>query len=312
MPPKIARPRREMDYMGITFTEGIVGENQRGSYHKLFKRNVLATRYPDNDTLRDLGLIDCVNWMLSNLGGSCIIGTTYFRMFNRDYTFSQDHMANIFSFPHGDEYACKAPLESEWEASALDFWRQLTGKTTTDWEGLKATAIQNPVIRYLHRILANTIFGRKNTDLDYCRSMRLIKNTPNDKYYLIISNIEVRGVTLPCATRINVRLRANWIFDANAPDPDDTIRPDRMEQDAPHTGSHAHITHAFFYSFAGTSSEYQPHEEYDYTTMRTTLDDILSELRHQNNVSAVRDILLRSIQRQQEEMKVTIDQIKET
>ena len=162
MPPRIARPRREIDYMGITFTKGIICENQRSSYHKLFKRNTLATRYPDNTTLRDLGLIDNVNLMLSNLGmsyfcslisptyirltyeflssfryatpvgGSRTTNTIYFRMFNRDYTFSQDHMANIFSFPHGDEYIYQAPLESEWESNALDFWRQLTGKTTTD------------------------------------------------------------------------------------------------------------------------------------------------------------------------------------
>lgn len=70
IPPRIARPRREIDYMGITFAWGIIGENQRSSYHKFLKRNVLATRYPDNATLRDLGLIDNVNWMLSNLGMS--------------------------------------------------------------------------------------------------------------------------------------------------------------------------------------------------------------------------------------------------
>lgn len=83
-------------------------------------------------------------------------------MFNRNYDISQDQMANLFSFPHGDKYACQHPLESEWESNALDFWQQLTGKTTTDWEGLKATAIHNPATRYLHRILANSIFGREN------------------------------------------------------------------------------------------------------------------------------------------------------
>lgn len=153
--------------------------------------------------------------------------------------------------------------------------QQLTGKTTTDWEGLKATAIQNSAIRYLHRILASAIFGQENTDnvnsrdlfiincalsgtkvnltpfllahfqstsvrnggpiwvrglitsialalnigtelamlepletpfsdLDYCRSMRLIKIKPDGKYFLMISNREVMGVTLPCIAHINM------------------------------------------------------------------------------------------------------------
>lgn len=83
-------------------------------------------------------------------------------------------MTNIFSFPHGDEYTCQAPLKREWEANALDFWRQLTGKTTYDWEGLKATAIQNPTIRYLHCILASTTFGRENTGNVNFRDLFLI------------------------------------------------------------------------------------------------------------------------------------------
>lgn len=142
--------------------------------------------------------------------------------------------------------------------------------------------------------------------------MRLIKNKPNGKYYLMISNRKVRGVTLSYAARINMRLSTNWNFDALAPDPDDTIRPDRMEQDAPQTGTHAHTTHVFPDSFVGTSSGYQPCEKYNYTAMRTTLDDILSDIRHRNDVYMDRDVILRSIQRQQEKMKVTIDQIRET
>ncbi|KAI5430861.1 hypothetical protein KIW84_035118 [Lathyrus oleraceus] len=243
MPPREVRPRREINYIRIAFAEGIDRENQKRRYHKLL-RDVLATRYLDDATLRALGLFDSVHWMLNNLGGSFITGTAHFRMFNRSYVISRYQMADLLSFPHGDEFACQHRLESEWESNALDFWKQLTGKTTTDWEGLKATAIQNLIIRYLHRILARTIFGREN-----------IRNT----------------------------------FDITSPE------PDHMEKDAPHTSAHAHTTHAFPDPFVGTSSGYQPHEEYDYTAIRTALDDILSELRHRNNVDADRDVLLRNI-----------------
>lgn len=85
-------------------------------------------------------------------------------------------------------------------------------------------------------------------DLDYCRSMRLIKNKLDDKYFLMISNREVGGVTLPCVERINVRMSANWSFDLNSP------KPNHIEQDAPHTDTQAHTTLAFPDSFAGTSS----------------------------------------------------------
>lgn len=95
-------------------------------------------------------------------------------MFNRNYSINQNQLADLLLFPHGDEFSCQHPLESEWESSTLDFWKQLTGKTTTDWEGLKATAIQNPVIRYLHRILADTIFGRENTENVNSRDLFLI------------------------------------------------------------------------------------------------------------------------------------------
>ncbi|KAI5400440.1 hypothetical protein KIW84_065359 [Lathyrus oleraceus] len=130
-----------MHYIGIAFADGIGGENQRSRYHKLFKRDVLATRNPDNAAFRDLGLSNSVHWMLNNLGGSRTTDTAHFRMFNRSYAINQDELADLLSFPHGDKFACQHPLESEWESNALEFWQQLMGKTTIDWECLKATAI---------------------------------------------------------------------------------------------------------------------------------------------------------------------------
>ncbi|KAI5413961.1 hypothetical protein KIW84_058203 [Lathyrus oleraceus] len=283
MPPRVVKPKRDINYMGVAFAEENDGENQRSRYHKLFKRDILAMRYPDDASLHDLGLFDNVHWMLNNLGmshlfsltthtyirltyeflssfrytapigGSCTTGTAHFRMFSRNYDISQDQMANLFLFPRGDELITSIAL-------ALNLIMEL--------------AMLEPL---------ETPFS----DLDYCRSMRLIKNKPGGKSFLMISNRE-------------------------APEPDNEDEPDHMEQDAPHTGTHAHTTHAFPDSFTGTSSGYQPCEEYDYTAMRITLDDILSELKHRNDVDADRDVLLRSIHRQKEEMRITIDQIRET
>lgn len=76
MPPRVVRPRGDKDYMGIVFAEGIDGENQRSRYHKLFNRDVLATQYPNNAALRDLGLSDSVHWILNNLGMSHFLTLT--------------------------------------------------------------------------------------------------------------------------------------------------------------------------------------------------------------------------------------------
>lgn len=85
-------------------------------------------------------------------------------------------------------------------------------------------------------------------------------------------------------------MSTNWTFDLTAPE------PDHIEQDVPHTGTHAHTAPAFPDYFAGTSSRYQPCEEYDSIAMKIALDDVLSKLRHRNNAEADHDVLLRNIQ----------------
>ncbi|KAI5431095.1 hypothetical protein KIW84_035309 [Lathyrus oleraceus] len=176
MPHRAVISRGDMGYMGIAFTEGIDGENQRRRYHKLFKRDVLATRYPDSSALRDLGLSNNVHWMLNNLGGSRTTDTTHFRMFSRSYAINQDKLADLLSFPQGYDFSCQHPLESEWESNALDFWQQLTGKTTIDWKGLKATANQNLVIRNIQRQqeeMRFTIDQIRQTQVDFMERTEL-------------------------------------------------------------------------------------------------------------------------------------------
>ncbi|KAI5421888.1 hypothetical protein KIW84_045365 [Lathyrus oleraceus] len=103
MPHRAVRPRREMDYMGIAFAEGIDGENQRSRYHKLFKRDVLATC----PTYIRLTYEFLSSFQYTTpIGGSRTTGTAHFRMFNRSYAINQDQLADLLSFPHGDKFAC--------------------------------------------------------------------------------------------------------------------------------------------------------------------------------------------------------------
>lgn len=80
---RVVRPRREIDFMGIEFAEGMEGENQRARYAKLFNREVTPTRYPYETALYDLGLYNSVRWMLGNLRMSdfcAMISPTYVRL----------------------------------------------------------------------------------------------------------------------------------------------------------------------------------------------------------------------------------------
>lgn len=118
-------------------------------------------------------------------------------------------------------------------------------------------------------------------DIDACLHMRLIKNRWGRRYSLMIGNMKVPSVVLPCPNRTDVQNRANWIYNPNAgiearPVPMDIAenvnvdgatddeydhreRGSPVHEPPPHHSPHildspAHTTPFVSGSFAGTSS----------------------------------------------------------
>jgi hypothetical protein len=123
----------------VVFRSGRAGTKQANLFENLQSREIYATKYADDTCLQQLGLYDSVNYMLDHLGlnyflskkepvyvkltleflGSLIIatvpdtrsssGTIYFRMFNVDYEFSFDDLADLLYFSHGNRVICEVP-----------------------------------------------------------------------------------------------------------------------------------------------------------------------------------------------------------
>ncbi|KAI5430282.1 hypothetical protein KIW84_034749 [Lathyrus oleraceus] len=113
MPPRAVR-QRVIDYLGIVFGEAIEGEAQITKYVKLFSREVTRTRLTYE-------LSSSFSYRTS-VGCQHTTATVRFRMFNRNYEFSQDHHVNLLPFPHRDGLACEGPIKGVWEVDALRFW----------------------------------------------------------------------------------------------------------------------------------------------------------------------------------------------
>ncbi|KAK2383895.1 hypothetical protein QL285_071305 [Trifolium repens] len=177
----------------VVFRSGRAGTKQANLFENLQSREIYATKYADDTCLQQLGLYDSVNYMLDHLGlnyflskkepvyvkltleflSSLIVatvpdtrsssGTIYFRMFNVDYKFSFDDLADLLHFSHGNRVICEIP-EDRFEKAYRTFWRIITAKDTDSFEGNTASSIHNPTLRYLRQLLSCTIFGRAHAN----------------------------------------------------------------------------------------------------------------------------------------------------
>jgi hypothetical protein len=168
---------------------------QREQFECFQQRGVQSTRYPDLNCLQELGLLQGIQWMLrlADLTFLCthnqptypsltleflssysyttptgedeyLTGTATFRMFNTEYSLSQDQLSAMLQFPVGDRVHPRIPPNSQWHIHAFDLFRKISGVETDNWDALLASHIHNPTIRYFICILQNTVFGRPNNN----------------------------------------------------------------------------------------------------------------------------------------------------
>ena len=185
---------RNQDFGNIIFRSE--DENyQREQFERFQQRGVISTRYPDLTCLQELGLLQGIEWMLrlADLTFLCthnqptypaltleflssysyntptgedeyLTGTATFRMFNTEYSLSQNQLSTMLQFPVEGQVHPRIPPNSQWHINAFDLFRKISGVETNNWDVLLASHIRNPTIRYFICILQNTIFGRPNNN----------------------------------------------------------------------------------------------------------------------------------------------------
>lgn len=155
----------------IIFRQGRNGTRKRKKCEDLLSQDIFSTRYVGNACLHRLGIYNNVYYLVWTLGlqdlferrhrtyvnltqeflSSLIYsispntvstaGTIKFRMFNVEYKYTTDQIAELLKFPHGEGVPCVAPIETDWAFAAGTFWQELIGFSTNTFKGNLALEI---------------------------------------------------------------------------------------------------------------------------------------------------------------------------
>lgn len=56
-------------------------------------------------------------------------------MFNVEYEYTTNQIAELLRLPHGEGVPCEAPIETDWAFEAGTFWQELTSFSMNTFEG---------------------------------------------------------------------------------------------------------------------------------------------------------------------------------
>ncbi|KDP30539.1 hypothetical protein JCGZ_15248 [Jatropha curcas] len=162
---------------------------QQERYNKLSFRPVLPNRFIDEAALAQVSLRDVVIEPLRRIGWCQFIEmkdlvyapltleflSSYssfirflpdsrpskirFRLMGRNFELSVNEVSHIFGFPTEN-----AQIQVPSEFNACNTWNRFTDEVNYNPRYSKASKLKNPALRYLHKFLSNTIFGRSESD----------------------------------------------------------------------------------------------------------------------------------------------------
>lgn len=182
--PRRTRGNPVSNPYGIEFRNN----EQRDRYNMLVKRKIFATRYVDDSALQTLGLLDDIRWMFDRVGWNyfmslksptyvkltleflssietqvitgreCDKGRVAFRLFNNEHVLTLSEFNAIYHLPDGGARRLSKDFSDH------GFWNDISGKVTYQAALAKASNIYNPCFKYVQRLMANTLFGRGESE----------------------------------------------------------------------------------------------------------------------------------------------------
>ncbi|KAJ1406078.1 hypothetical protein SESBI_25333 [Sesbania bispinosa] len=134
-------------------THGIVCKDQmqKDRYDNLVKRKIVTTRYFDENALATLGLLDEVKWLIDRVGWNQFLTI-------KSPSYEKLSLEFLSSVEAKVLYGGERKVPNDFNEG--EFWYALIGSSFYTPSAAKASRIHNPCFKYIHRVMAHSMFGR--------------------------------------------------------------------------------------------------------------------------------------------------------